>query len=486
MSLLLSPTLPTRDVARAKPSIGFETPLNASSTSIAPQATGQSTTTLDAAYDSVFSQLDALANTPLTLHDPTPPAATAELPDPFNSAYPSTPFGRNNVSRLSVVSERTEISTISSTTTSPSPHEQPQLGAVTTGGSDSRLSRRSVSPNATAEQAVQGSPRTRQSSIGSSGIVSRFPLPPSPVKGPRGSPSGSIGTPQSTPKKAMDLIRMFENQSKGGSAMPPPPQPSFAPAALSRTAQMATTGIPIVTSAPIPTAATGPQSSHVDTAPEPTSQENDRVGPNRETQFPLHTAHNVPPTPPSKSPSPLSQVRTMIASWRARSGSPDKRVIGSPGKSGDGPGRLFGRDRDRGWNVSIRRRRRNDDKEEAHLAEATGDEPETSARETSDLTSTGPGSEKTETVPAYPGYTATSLPSWTWDEEKRTSIKADRSDEGGENEGDVRGGQDKGKGRDLSDRGSPSIRSAALSVSSRGRILSGEVSYSPSKSWEIC
>lgn len=55
----------------------------------------------------------------------------------------------------------------------------------------------------------------------------------------------------------------------------------------------------------------------------------------------------------------------MIASWRARSGSPSQRVVGSPNRGGDTP-RLFGRDP--GWNVSIRRRKRNE-RNEIGLAE---------------------------------------------------------------------------------------------------------------------
>lgn len=59
----------------------------------------------------------------------------------------------------------------------------------------------------------------------------------------------------------------------------------------------------------------------------------------------------------SRSPSPTSPgaaFKSLVASWRTRAGSPSQRVVASPGKDG----RIFGR-RD-GWNVSIRRRKRNE------------------------------------------------------------------------------------------------------------------------------
>jgi hypothetical protein len=72
-----------------------------------------------------------------------------------------------------------------------------------------------------------------------------------------------------------------------------------------------------------------------------------------------------PLSPPSKPPSPLASVRTLIASWKARSGSPSQRVVGSPGRGRASP-KMFGRDG--GWNVSIRRRQRHEGREDV-LAE---------------------------------------------------------------------------------------------------------------------
>lgn len=169
-----------------------------------------------------------------------------------------------------------------------------------------------------------------------SSIATRYPLPPSPVKGPR-----SAGTPQSSPKKASDLIKMFE--SRTGSE-PPPPQPQFS------------RPTPFITPAH-----SRPEQAVQDTPP---SSYRSPWASATEGQ----TARGVSPpapTPPPKSASPLASFRSLVASWKSRSGSPSRQVPES-GRGGDAPRSL---DRgDRAWNVSIRRRRRHED-EEVGLAE---------------------------------------------------------------------------------------------------------------------
>ena len=295
--------------------------------SLRPQPTGQSTATLDAAYEGVFSQLDALAAQPpnLSFSYPTPPSTSSNPSRPSRN-IPSSDSPRSSSSELGFVpmesvSERTEPPSTSNS--------------------------RSSSPRDDAA-------RSESSILSATSIAQRFPLPPSPVKGPRSAQT------QTSPSKASDLIKMFESR-----ASDPIPQPSFAPAATSRTVAKARQPSPN----PEPVeplqqaslaAGTGP--SYYEELPVSMFQ---RPRPTSQSLF------ESPRTPPLKPHTPLSQVRTMIASWRARAGSPRQRVIGSPGKGGDAP-RLFGRDR--GWNVSIRRRRRNEGNDDDKLAEQA-DEP---------------------------------------------------------------------------------------------------------------
>jgi hypothetical protein len=310
-----------------------------SNDNINPQPTGQSNTTIDAAYDGVCSQLDALANqgmpsTALAFSAPPPHTASSSTPlapaipisittPPFVSQPPIIPPRprdtgfMDDVSRLETVTERTEVSSLSqSTRDSPRPQE-----VITTTVHTQR-----VDPE-------------RGSSIDTlsiQSIANRFPLPTSPMKGPR------PAVPQTSPKKASDLIRLFESRAGGPSDPPAPPLfPSISAQNTGRSIREANPPISIPT----------PNLQSIFTASVPPSS--------------YHTPI-IHPTPPPKSPSPLSQVRTMIASWRARSGSPSQRVVGSPNRGGDTP-RLFGRDR--GWNVSIRRRKRHEGLEETALAE---------------------------------------------------------------------------------------------------------------------
>jgi len=326
-----------------------------------PQQTGQSTATLDAAYDGVFSQLDALANQgnsgytpirisplptqastgfsplaspiPMSITTPFPPlqpAGTSHFHPQLSTSAPAVPprphigFGTrtndgsgfmDDVSRLETVTERTEVSSLSRSTTN-SPQRQEVLRTSTS-------------------TRIQHSDSERASTIDSftiQSIANRFPLPVSPIKGPR------PAIPQASPKKASDLIRLFESRVGGSSDQPPQVQP-ISQQNTGRPDRETALPLFVPPSAPVFTTQAPPSSYH---------------------------APKIPATPPPKTPSPLSQVRTMIASWRARSGSPSQRVVGSPNRGGDTP-RLFGRDR--GWNVSIRRRKRHEGQEETALAE---------------------------------------------------------------------------------------------------------------------
>ena len=346
---------------------------------ISSQPTGQSSATLNAAYEGVFSQLDALASQSLSLNNPSTPEPPAEnLPPPIPLLVKPHGTGAADITHLEALSERTEPMSAS-----PSIRSSPSAA------------------------------RDRNSELSFNSIARRFPLPPSPVKGPRpdNPPEILAGIPQKSPKKASDLIKMFEQH---GTGQPPLPQPSFAPS--SRVNAFATSTRDISGSPPVPAGARAPV--HASFNPPPPSS------------FKLPTESGSPstPSPPPKSPSPLSQVRNMIATWRARSGSPSQRVVGSPGNGG-GASRLFGRDR--GWNVSIRRRRRDEGQEETGLAESS-----------LELTDTPrPASERSDSIIALP------MP--------------------------------EGNGSETSgiEESSLSIRSAAQSTRSEPRVFTGEVRF---------
>lgn len=171
-----------------------------------------------------------------------------------------------------------------------------------------------------------------------SSIAQRFPLPPSPVKGPR-----LAGTAPTSPTKASDLIKLFENRS-GATLVAPALVPSTAPIAHALLAPQASKA--------------AQRLSDAFQSPQPSPSQ----PPSIDTAAQREDTHNLqperPPTPPPKPSSPVTNIRSLIASWRARAGSPSQRVIGTPGKGGDSP-KLFGRDRN--WpNLSIRRRHRHD------------------------------------------------------------------------------------------------------------------------------
>ena len=279
------------------------------------QPSTQSSNTIDAAYEGVFNQLDALANPSpsLSFSYPTPPSTSSNPSRPFRSTIP--PVSRSEASSsglaftpLEAVSERTEpVSATGSRVSSP-----------------------------------RDAARSDVTTLSATSIARRFPLPPSPVKGAKAPPPPAKN--QSSPSKASELIRMFESRSD------PILQPSFA-LAMSRTTAMATASTP---------------------SPEPITQNPPRRSREMPSSYrpPAQDLFSTIPSPPGKTPSPLSNVRTMIASWRARAGSPIQRVVGSPGRGADVP-KLFGRDR--GWNVSIRRRRRNEG--QGNVLAEQGDEP---------------------------------------------------------------------------------------------------------------
>lgn len=310
--------------------------------SVQPQETGQSSATLDAAYEGVFSQLDALASQSLALNNP----STAPIPNPIPTAMYPRYFttGAAELEPLEAVSERTE----------------PLSSAASMRSSTGTIG--------------------AKSDFSSNSIARRFPLPGSPSKGLSPGSTGRDSTPQASPKKASDLIKMFEQRGTG-----PPSQPSFTPS-TSRTSAFAS--VPRDASISPPVFTRRPLEDMFDPiSPAPAAPPTvapavppviPLAAPPSSYRYPAETAPLLGPTPPPKSPSPLSQVRTMIASWKARAGSPAQRVVGSPGKGDETP-RLFGRDR--GWNVSIRRRKRHEAAEPT-LAESSDDPAPPPARET--------------------------------------------------------------------------------------------------------
>jgi hypothetical protein len=258
--------------------------------------------------------------------DSTAGAGTAPItlaPPIYTPSSDTTPRARirsvrsveSGLDRLTVVSERTEPESASSRNATPTASNARTFGAVSPVPPDS------LRPGFTLPTAA------------------RYPLPASPIK----SALSSSG-PQTSPTKASALIRLFEN--KTGPQAPPPP--IFSKTASNWISQ------PLRSTEPTQPLATQPPP----TQPPPSSY---RAAPSEApSQSTGSYATAIPQSPPSKPPSPLASVRTLIASWKARSGSPSQRVVGSPGR-----GSLLSRD---GWNVSIRRRRRHEGQEEV-LAE---------------------------------------------------------------------------------------------------------------------
>ena len=359
---------------------------NPSTQSHASSAAGSSAT-LEAAYQGVFSQLDALANQSLSLSSPSPPASPAPGPStqPAFTAWPSRSTGALGLAPLTAISERTE--------------------PISAAGSIRSL-RTSRSTGTLVSPARDGS--QTDFSVGS--LARRFPLPPSPVKGPRSDlslPSSVHSTPRASPKKASDLIKMFESKGSG----PPPPQPSFAPAAMSRTSAFATASAAgpgpssssrISATTPIPAGARPPVSLSSAFGKAQSSSLSSGFGAGPYTSYrtadpqklPEAPRPSLPPFKPARSPSPIANFRSMVATWRARAGSSAQRETSSPGRGGSSPG-LFGRDRT--WNMAIRRRKQDEQGDRSVLAETT-DEPEsTSQPRDAPFPSAGPsGSRKPE------------------------------------------------------------------------------------------
>ena len=327
------------------------------------QAAGPSTRAIDAAYDGVLSQLDSLAGQgasqnptpPSTSSQPSKPSARSALSaGPFVETVPSpgpppilaapvTPIpkplvglgitipGHVEYSRLSAVSERTEPkSPSSSRQSSPTSERNVPLRVET-------LQETTTTTTTTTQYARK--PRIPQASRHNPSMppaVGHGLLPTSPVRGPRPAVSS-----QSPPKKASELIRLFESRGDGSSELPLPPSP------LPDLPRFPPTSQPIFQTGPPP-------------SPSSFRQPFSSLGP----------AGPLPAAQLPKPPSPLSQVRTMIASWRARARSPSQRGTNAGDRVG-ATSRLFGRDR--GWNVSIRRRRRHEGQEETGLAEQSED-----------------------------------------------------------------------------------------------------------------
>ena len=346
----------------------------------------QSSTTIDRAFADIHNTLNQLASGPAPIDKgkgraqpisfthgyPTPPSTntmasqnTPSAPSRFPPAGSSFPMGvpggapiglglssadgrpmfpesRSEARRLEAVSEHTEPSTVSDCSTpSPSPRPLPMSPTPKSGSAFSATS-----------------------------IANKFPLPPTPANGGL-SPVSKHATPLSSPSKASDLIRMFE--SKSGEA--PPPQPIFARNIAKSTASSTPTkGSP----------ATAP-SQRFDTTPtaaRPTPPSSYRPPPITGFQPPLlgrASPENVV-TPlqasPSASPKSGSGFKSLVASWRSKATSPSPK-----GKEKEEPAGL---ERSRGWNVSIRRRRKNEDS--ADLAEraeepAEAEPPSAYARE---------------------------------------------------------------------------------------------------------
>lgn len=354
---------------------------------ILPQSTGQSTSTIDQAYEGVFSALDLLGGAPSA-----PSAATlASASGPFpQRSLPSLGTRVESIlpeRHLDALSEHTEPSSRQS-----SLRGSPNPALVGTPAAAFQPS----TPHRSRGDTSGGNRPTHRSSASLStesiaSLAGRFPLPASPVKprtgGSGGTATGS-GTPQATPKRAIDLIKMFENRT-GTEATPPPPQPSFATPAKSSSVSgppkrpEAAADLAAAGSATIPADVFGSQDVRATEqqpalAPPPSAYR----GPFRAytDPDPLAPPPAAPPalvragaaTPPAsirsaKAGSPLSSFRSLVASWKSRSGSPSQRVIGSPG--GKGGDSVLSRGGDRGWNVSIRRRRRRDDRDVVGLAE---------------------------------------------------------------------------------------------------------------------
>jgi hypothetical protein len=300
------------------------------------------------------------------------PPRTAVVPTAI-AGVELTPIATAFGAPLDVVEERTEPTSSEGNAT--------PLPQLSTSGADQQAA------PAASSHARSGSSFADISSQSASAIARQFPLPPTPVKGPRSQDSTitAAGSGVASTPRASDLIRMFENRGgvvglgieglpkpRESSVDPLPAQPHFAaPTKPTRTQSSVSPSFG-------PAGTTTRRFHDLLTPPTTIDSPAQATLPTPPTSFkpyipsfthfpPTPSTHPSPPTPP-KPASPLSTVRTLVASWRARSGSPNQRVVGSP-NTGDSQ-RFLGR-ADKSWNVSIRRRRRDEGKEgiTLHLAE---------------------------------------------------------------------------------------------------------------------
>ena len=279
-------------------------------THLVPQSTGQSTNTIDAAYEGVLSTLESLES--LAQGGRSAGSAQHAEPTQIGSAQHAEP---------------TQISSSSPSLTHTSASSQLHFRNASQAssflGEVARLERvvEETEPSSHSESRSSSVDPRRRGMEASIQSWARGHLPPLPI-------------PQGSPTKASDLIRLFETRS----AVRNPPAAGLPP-------------VPRIHHSPSPETAR-PYFQPITSTPT------------------FRPAPSSFPSPP-KATSPLSSVKTMIASWRGRSGSEAQRAVDSPGKDGETP-RLFGRDR--GWNVSIRRRRRHEQSERM-LAEQAEEHP---------------------------------------------------------------------------------------------------------------
>lgn len=289
-----------------------------------PQDTGQSVSTIDQAFADIHSTLYQLASgrpSPQPHALPLPPSpipSSKSLSSPSSPRITSRPLvglgiGTTDGSRLF-------------------PDEHSRLEAVTERTEPSSKSSKGSIRNSPSPTFGPRLP-----------LPTRHPLPATPIK------ARSTASNNASPSKASDLIKMFENRTGDRPRVtpahtgperferpvtPPPPPSSFRPP-------------PIYGFEP-------PMLNQ----PSPENVES------------LHPVRSRSASPQA---SPAATFKSLVASWRNRSGSPSQRVIGTPGKATPGLARSGG------WNVSIRRRRR-DEGQEVGLAERAEDAVEDTAR----------------------------------------------------------------------------------------------------------
>lgn len=232
---------------------------------------------------------------------------------------------------LEALSEHTEPNTTPATS-----HAGPMSPAA------SRIAS-SVGPSVPPAQSSQSSSITRSEA---ERVATGFPSTPRPSAPPSPSKSGA---------RAAQLIKMFESRSGSEPSTPPAPLGPRSPGRMASPTKARETKLPA------PATATVPSPDKPLPVPPPVSSS-------------AASAQQDVPMPPPKPPTPLSNVRSMIATWRARTAAETSAVGESSAPTtalatlerGGAQGLL----RDRAWNVSIRRRTRDDNR----LAEQAADD----------------------------------------------------------------------------------------------------------------